>query len=279
MVGIYSNTALAWGKNVKEAALYFKYVIPMDREDNSSEELFAVLPESMKDERFEGVIKELWDVYLLYLESQCETSYFYEPCLKGYQTALKTFEERYSLTELPKFGHNEPEISLNNVEIPYLALQNLQIIDPSQLTWDLVLEFRKDSNAANKIRRLRHFLESNYTDKSRSFIEDDLASKLENYQSVLKSWDFKTNRGIFEILLKSKTVFSSIAASIAFALSEDMDFSIASLTTGSLLEIGNVALELNKRSKEKDELKRDNPYDYLIELNKDANKTNTKFNS
>lgn len=271
MIGTYSNTALAWGRNVKEAALYFEYVIPLDCEDNSTEELFAVLPESMMNERFEGAVKELWDVYHLYWESQCGTSYFYEPCLRGYQTALKIFEERYSLTELPIFGHSGPGISLSNDEIPYLALQNLQIIDPSQLTWDLVLEFRKDPDAVNKVQRLRCFLESNYTNKSRRFIEDDLAIKTEDYQSALKKWGFETEVGIIEILLRSKTTFDSIAACLAFALSGDMVFSAEPFTAGILIETSSVAVKLNKRSKGKDELKRNNPYDYLIELNMVSN--------
>ncbi|MCX5884514.1 MAG: hypothetical protein NT096_01145 [Proteobacteria bacterium] len=273
MIGTYSNTALAWGRNVKEAALYFEYVIPMDREDNYDEELFSVLPESLKEESFGfGVVKELWDVYHSYLESQSElyidgmTSDHYEIYLREYQMAIKTFEERYSLADLPKFCRNEFEISTSNAEIPFLALRNMQIIDPSKLTWELVLEFRKDPDALSKIRRLRHFLESNYTNKSRHFIEDDLAIKIEDYQSALKNWGFETKVGIIGILLKSKTFFGATAASLAFALSGNVVLSAASFTSGFLLEAGNITIELTKRLKEKNELKRNNPFDYLIEF-------------
>jgi hypothetical protein len=265
-MGAYSNTALAWGENVKEAALYFEHVIPMDRADNYDEELFSVLPKSLRDDRFEGVVKELWDVYLAYLDFQSERGYPNGLYFEEYQAAVTLFEERFCLTELPRFRRDESETPSKSNEIPFLALRNLRIINPSKLTWELVLDFRKDSEATSKIRRLRHFLETNYANRSKNYIEDDLAIKIDDYQSALKKWGFETKVGIIGILLKSKAVFGAVATSFAFALSGNTALSTAPLATGLLLDTGNVALELVKRSKERAELKRNNPFDYLIEL-------------
>ena len=263
----YSITALAWSTNVKEAALYFEHVIPMDRYDNYDEELFAVLPDYLKDERFNGVVKELWDVYISSSSFIEERSHLSEHYLKEYKAAIKNFEDKYALNKLPKFGHDEFCMSTSKAEVPFLSLQNLEIVDPSKLTWEMVLDFRKDRDAVSKIRRLRHFLEANYTNKNRSFIEDDLALKIEDYKYALKKWDFDTKAGVMGILLKSKTIFSACAASIALAFCGNEVLSAASLTSGILVETGNVVLEISKRSKEKKELRRKNPFDYLIELN------------
>ena len=268
MIDTYSGTALAWGGSVKEAALYFEHVIPMDRADNYDEELFSVLPESLRDEKFDGVVKELWDVYLSYLDFQSERSHLSNSYFEEYQAAVTLFEERFGLSELPCFGRNNSEMRSGSPEIPFLALRNLRIVDPSRLTWKIVLDFRKDSEAVSKIRRLRHFLETSYAGKSRNYIEDDLAIKIEDYRAALRKWGFETKVGVIGILLKSKAVLGAVAASLAFALSGKAALSVASITAGLLVEAGSVALELTKRSKERIELKRNNPFDYLIELDR-----------
>lgn len=272
MDNTFSSTALAWGENVIEAALYFENVIPMDREHNFDKELFSVLPDYLKDECWDGVVKELWDVYHTYIVAKLEMSRHSGAYFEDYQSMVEIFENKYSLQMLPKFFSNESDENTNGSETPFLALRNLKIIDQNSLDWIHVLEFRKDSDAFSKIRRLRHFLELNYSGKSKQYIEDDLSIRLEDYHSAISKWGFETKIGTVGIILKSKTAYATLGACLAFAISGRYLPSLASLTTGLLLETGNIVVELCKKIKEKDALKRNNPFDFLLEFNKNANR-------
>jgi len=82
-----------------------------------------------------------------------------------------------------------------------MALENLNIVDESQLTWDQIRQFREDTESRSKYRRLIHWLDKDMVGKSQSFVEDEIAVKLENYEHALEKHGIKSVVGAFKDLL------------------------------------------------------------------------------
>ena len=51
-----------------------------------------------------------------------------------------------------------------------ITMASLKLVDVGPATWEHVLEFRRDSDARDKLRRLRLFACENYSGKSKDFI-------------------------------------------------------------------------------------------------------------
>ena len=81
------------------------------------------------------------------------------------------------------------------------SISNLKIVDEEKLTWEQVLEFRKDKDNQIKYKRLLHWLDKEMVGKSQSFIEDNIAQKLECYEEVLKKKAIKTKYGTIELVM------------------------------------------------------------------------------
>ena len=81
------------------------------------------------------------------------------------------------------------------------ALENLNIVDESQLTWDQIMQFREDTESRSKYRRLMHWMDKDMVGKPQSFVEDEIAIKLENYEHALEKHGIKSVVGAFKDLL------------------------------------------------------------------------------
>lgn len=139
-----------------------------------------------------------------------------------------------------------------------LHLPNIPLVNLDRTPWDKILEFRKDRNSIQKFRRFRNFLNKNYCGKSKSFIEDDLLIKMEDYELTLKEWGFETITTSLDMLFSSKILFGT---GIGATLSTLCNAPIAALTTisaGALVEFGKISLHL---------IKRDHQYNILLQKN------------
>ena len=273
------NTALAWSSSVKEAALYFDNVIPLDREYTWDNELFQIIPDSMRGD-YEGIKKELWDIYLAELELRRE-KYFNknnpELCdryIKQYQIYLNLFEQKYNISKYPVFGeylHDDVNLysTIEMENVPFYALSDIKMVHIEKLSMEQVLEFRKDKESFQKIRNLRLFLRNNYSGKEKNYILDDLNSKIFEYQKVTKKWGMDTAKGLLGIFLNSQTIRASVTASVALVCFGQKNISAIPATTGMIFECGNLLLEYRKIRKKKELLKRDNPFNYLLEMQND----------
>ena len=72
------------------------------------------------------------------------------------------------------------------------ALSGLQVVDENSTDWSQVLEFRRDEGAKRKYRRFRHWFDAEMVGKSRAFIEDEIAIRLEDYDWAVRKHGLKT---------------------------------------------------------------------------------------
>ncbi|MCP3998852.1 MAG: hypothetical protein GY722_27840 [bacterium] len=94
------------------------------------------------------------------------------------------------------------------------ALSDLQIVDESQLSWEQVLEFRRDSDARLKYRRLMRWIDSQLNEYSPCEIEERFALKLDDYEWALRKHGIKSALGTVSCLIDPKFL-ASVSAAVA----------------------------------------------------------------
>ncbi len=98
-------------------------------------------------------------------------------------------------------------------EVIVAALDNIEIVDEKELTWEQVEEFRKDRDNQNTHIRLLHWLDKEMIGKSQKFIEDEIIVKLDGYHSSLRKHGIKTVIGTIEEALDGKYIIPAGIAS------------------------------------------------------------------
>jgi hypothetical protein len=138
------------------------------------------------------------------------------------------------------------------------VLNNVPVIDEDALTWEQVLEFRRDSLAKASFRRMLHWLDSQMVGKSLSFVEDEVAIRLEQYDRSMRKHGLRTVVGTLTALLDSKfligatTAVGLSAAALstpglsAAGLSAFHAGGIGALIAGAALTVSKVSLHLAK---------------------------------
>jgi hypothetical protein len=104
-------------------------------------------------------------------------------------------------------------------EMVVSMLSNLEIVDERNLMWEQVLEFRADEENRQKYKRFLHWLDKEMIGKSRDFVEDEIAIRLEDYEQALKKHGIKTIVGTIEEALDGKYLLgaSGVAGSLTLA--------------------------------------------------------------
>ena len=86
------------------------------------------------------------------------------------------------------------------------ALQNLPDVIEEQVSWDQIVEFRKDEQALLKYRRLRCWLEACVKAESITHAEDILCKRIEDYEWALRKHDLKTATGAVSSIVDWKGI-------------------------------------------------------------------------
>jgi hypothetical protein len=125
----------------------------------------------------------------------------------------------------------------------HTVLTNVRVADEAALSWEQVLEFRRDADMARKYRRLLQWFDVDMTGKSLGAIEDAVVQQLEEYEQALHKHGIATTLGALESLLDPKFVAgaSALMAGLAFA----RDLPTAALMTTSLA-IGRFACTIGR---------------------------------
>ncbi len=128
-------------------------------------------------------------------------------------------------------------------EAVYMSLVNLQIPDEKNLEWSQVLEFRKDTEAKKKYRKLLYWLDKEMIGKSQSFVEESIAIKLEEYEQALKKHGFKTIIATIEQALDGRIITGATSVAGSLALS---GYPVLGILAGTGLIVGKTAVQLAK---------------------------------
>ncbi len=148
-----------------------------------------------------------------------------------------------------------------------LTLVDVGLIDTSNASWDQIFVFREDKEAQYKLNRLRRFFSKNYDGKSRTFIEDDLQTRLEEHESVARKFGFETKTMMLEAVVSSKWLQGSLAGAGLAALCGHNAAALMSGFTGLLFEAGNTAVKIARQKFQFKETIAQHPLGYIIAAN------------
>ena len=147
-----------------------------------------------------------------------------------------------------------------------LKISGLELVDTKCISWEQIASIRKNPDARKKLRNFRLFAFENYIDKSRAYIEDDIAKRVENYQVTCREHAIETRQSCLSILLKAENLrLMGIAGLASLVLGEPIAAS-AAILSGTCLDLGGVALEFSKRRLSLNKIKRDHDVAYIDEV-------------
>lgn len=144
-----------------------------------------------------------------------------------------------------------------------LVLGDVPLVDAARLSWEQVLELRKDPEARAPLRNLRLFFFTNYEGKPPSFVADDLARRLDEYSSTRKRLGFEAVIGSISALIDAKAVQSAMAMGIAAGLAGGP---LIGVTSAALLEVSGAVLEFTKKRFAIKDFEQNHSLAYLIQV-------------
>lgn len=178
------------------------------------------------------------------------------------------FLREYGLTatpvDIPDLVIFDDEETDDESEIA-VTLPSLNLVDAQHASWEQILEFRRDEDAHNKMRRLRLFALENYSGKSKTFIEDDLSVRLSDFQEAVRKWGFETKYAAFTTILSSKILAGALTGTLVSALLDAPLPAAGSALVGVALEVGRITMEVKKRRFALRSLMAENPVCYISE--------------
>lgn len=139
-----------------------------------------------------------------------------------YRDIAKAFSTKYQIPVVTVYeSRNNQKIAYSNGnrQAVVTILENIRIVDERKLSWEQVLEFRKDQENREKYKRFLHWLDKEMIGKSQTFIEDEISIRLEDYEQALKKHGIKTIVGTVEEALDGKYLLgaSGVAGSLMLA--------------------------------------------------------------
>jgi hypothetical protein len=294
----FNRTVIALA-DAKESALYFDYIIPVNNGLEVAKfymnlytkraqlgdtprqilsrfrdvrvfppEFFDSLlpPDLVNNHDFRWRLLDVWDSSSKLVlakgedESWQASDKYGEVCCK----LLRDYDLTTTPMDIPEVFIFDDEEPGNEAEIA-VTLPALNLIDAQDAPWEQVLEFRRDKDSHNKMRRLRRFASENYSGKSKDFIEDDISLRIADYQEAVRTWRFETKYAAFTTLLNSKILASTVAGSLLSAICGAPLPAVGAALAGVALEVGRITLEVNKRKFALRSLMKDNPACYISE--------------
>ncbi len=126
-------------------------------------------------------------------------------------------QEHHNLTPTILYDsarRREQEFKPGSDELLTAALTDLQIVDESQLSWDQVLEFRKDREARIKYRRLTRWIDTEIKERSPAEVQYLIALKLDDYEWAIKKHGLKASLGTLSCLIDPEFI-AGVSAAVA----------------------------------------------------------------
>jgi hypothetical protein len=99
-----------------------------------------------------------------------------------------------------------------------VMLSEIHVVQCENLSWEQVAEIRSDVQARKELNALRNFVVRNYKDCTKSYVEDELATALDNHQKAARKWGLTTLPSSIDVTCQAAVVISLLVAAgcIAF---------------------------------------------------------------
>lgn len=155
-----------------------------------------------------------------------------------------SLSNKYGLNAVTVYNSEEKrksEYKEGDYDVAVVSLTDLDIVDEDQLSWEQVLEFRKDEDSKLKYKKMVHWLDKEMIGKSRFFIEDEIALKLEEYENSLTKHGIRTVLGTISESLDGKYLAGASGITGSFALAGHPTLGVLA---GTGLVVGRVAVKL-----------------------------------
>lgn len=165
------------------------------------------------------------------------------------------FAKQHSISATPIFsgpGILETEYSPGNKGIVIRSMSGIDILDETKISWPQVYEVRKDHDARRKLRRMMHWLDSTMIGKSASFIEDEIAMRLDDYHKSIRKHGLKTMTGGISSILGSAELAAAATVTTAVTLASTPMWGLLS---GAGVMIGKVAVSIAEAAIDYDDVK------------------------
>lgn len=132
-------------------------------------------------------------------------------CLTDFERDLKSFSyEDINRNKSLKYKYKRPNTTMNRDAIA-ITIQNFPGMIEDELSWEQVLEIRKDKKRAQQIKRFSEWTKRELTGKSPAEINDIFEHELKEYKDALKVHGIKTAISSFSTIISA---YSSIASII-----------------------------------------------------------------
>lgn len=295
-----NNKTIISIRNAKNASLFFDYIIPIDVSEIYREAynegfwvsdrkiLKNVLPPNLLSDCFvsKGIGTGLCYEFNQFVSDSMKTypkkflevgetehlinygslAKFHKEYFNKMRASFKKVIDKAQISPIEIYGDKLINGD-NNDSCPCISLSKLNLIDTDKLTWEKIIEIRKDDLAKTQLRNLRLFIYEHYADKPLSYIEDDILKRIDDYEQFIKSWNVSTIESILKISLSEKALASISVSLGAFLFGAPLSVAAA---VGASIHIGKIALEISSKKRELNLFKYNSPIAYITEIRKHA---------
>ena len=189
--------------------------------------------------------------------------------------AMRFTSELYSKKgiEVVPFYHSETkfkeEYEPGSKNAYQAVLENLQVVNEFELSWDQVLEFRKDKQALNHYRNLRTWISDTLKGTSLEEAKNIISQRLEDYEWAIKKHGLETKIGTFKCVIDSKFI---TALATGGGIAGLLGGPVWAALTGSLITLSKISLYIAERKLDFEDIKRKNEIALIYEIRKEFGK-------
>ena len=284
------NTLIA-SENVKDAALYSEFVIPIGAawEDYGDDHVSVdkllrslVSADVLANAKFMAFLRtflgegqsplELLSSDDTRISSDDLAQWSAEKLFAGVAWRMGTLCSELYLSRADQyafFGSSEPQQPCTYTADFVSTMIRLKLVDTAAIKWETVFAIREDLKARMKLRRLRLLFHKDYSGKSIAYVQDDILSKIDDYESVVRDYRLETLLGSLEMLLSSKWLPAVIGCSLAAALFGQPAIAAISAITGACVEVGKVSVAVAKRRQKMNTLLRGMAVGYILDAKRE----------
>jgi hypothetical protein len=160
------------------------------------------------------------------------------------------------------------DLSSKNGSDICFSLENLQLIDTSTVSWEQILEVKKDEKLSKKFRNFRLFFENEIRIKKwdKNEARETFLKLQDDYESAIKSMRFNTITGTVHTIISKESLICSLVGN--FLGGNITGEIIGSLIGTSIPLIGNIVLNTIKTSYNNKKLLDQEPIAYIYEAKK-----------
>lgn len=124
------------------------------------------------------------------------------------------------------------------------VVEEVAVVREELLTWDQVIEFRRDTEARSAYRRFVHWLDRDMLNKPESYVLDEVHQRMEAYAWALRKHGLQVIVGALQRTLDVKGLIGG--ATTALTVESLIRLPIISLLAGGGVVVGNAALHVAK---------------------------------